>query len=159
MAAPTGPANEAHDLVMSVFGEMSKGERDRVEIQLLPHLDNWLSRKFDPSPSTQPSVNSKKPPSPTGRPKMRKKRSARSPTATPSSAGTAPPSEQAPAPSAPAPAAAGAPAGRRGPYTNSGHGTLAGRGGGVPAVFMRDRVVRNLNGKRDLAAGCWLKGT
>ena len=33
---------------MSVFGEMSKGERDRVEIQLLPHLDNWLSRKFDP---------------------------------------------------------------------------------------------------------------
>jgi len=48
VAAPTGPANEAHDLVMSVFGEMSKGERNRVEIQLLPHLDNWLSRKFDP---------------------------------------------------------------------------------------------------------------
>jgi hypothetical protein len=71
----------------------------------------------------------------------------------------APPSKQAPTPSAPAPTATGAPAGRRDPYTNSGHGTLVDRGSGLQAVFMRDRFVRNLNGKRNLATGCWLKGT
>jgi hypothetical protein len=31
---PIDPANEAHDLVMSVFGGMSKGERNRVKVRV-----------------------------------------------------------------------------------------------------------------------------
>jgi DNA invertase Pin-like site-specific DNA recombinase len=31
---PIDPANEAHDLVMSVFGGMSKGERNRVKLRV-----------------------------------------------------------------------------------------------------------------------------
>ena len=34
VGGPTDPANEAHDLVMSVFGGMSKGERQRVKIRV-----------------------------------------------------------------------------------------------------------------------------
>jgi site-specific DNA recombinase len=34
VGGPIDPANEAHDLVMSVFGGMSKGERNRVKIRV-----------------------------------------------------------------------------------------------------------------------------
>ena len=34
LGGPIDPANEAHDLVMSVFGEMSKGERNRMKIRV-----------------------------------------------------------------------------------------------------------------------------
>jgi site-specific DNA recombinase len=34
VGGPIEPANEAHDLVMSVFGGMSKGERNRIKIRV-----------------------------------------------------------------------------------------------------------------------------
>ncbi|WPB89905.1 recombinase family protein [Streptomyces malaysiensis] len=34
MGGPVDPDNEAHDLVMSVFGGMSKGERNRIKIRV-----------------------------------------------------------------------------------------------------------------------------
>jgi site-specific DNA recombinase len=34
VGGPIDPANEAHDLVMSVFGGMSKGERNRIKIRV-----------------------------------------------------------------------------------------------------------------------------
>jgi hypothetical protein len=34
VGGPIDPKNEAHDLVMSVFGEMSKGERNRIKIRV-----------------------------------------------------------------------------------------------------------------------------
>jgi len=34
VGGPIDPVNEAHDLVMSVFGEMSKGERNRMKIRV-----------------------------------------------------------------------------------------------------------------------------
>jgi hypothetical protein len=34
VGGPIDPNNEAHDLVMSVFGGMSKGERNRVKIRV-----------------------------------------------------------------------------------------------------------------------------
>ena len=34
VSGPIDPANEAHDLVMSVFGGMSKGERNRVKVRV-----------------------------------------------------------------------------------------------------------------------------
>jgi site-specific DNA recombinase len=34
VGGPIDPTNEAHDLVMSVFGGMSKGERNRVKIRV-----------------------------------------------------------------------------------------------------------------------------
>ncbi|MEW1778722.1 recombinase family protein [Streptomyces sp. NPDC086777] len=34
IGGPIGPDNEAHDLVMSVFGGMSKGERNRIKIRV-----------------------------------------------------------------------------------------------------------------------------
>jgi site-specific DNA recombinase len=34
VGAPIDPNNEAHDLVMSVFGGMSKGERNRIKIRV-----------------------------------------------------------------------------------------------------------------------------
>ena len=36
VGGPIDPANEAHDLVMSVFGGMSKGERNRVRVAARP---------------------------------------------------------------------------------------------------------------------------
>ena len=32
VGGPIDPRNEAHDLVMSVFGEMSKGEQNRIKL-------------------------------------------------------------------------------------------------------------------------------
>jgi len=43
-------------------------------------------------------------------------------------------------------------------HTNSRHGALVDRGSGLEALFMRDRFVRNLDGKRNLDTGCRLKG-
>ncbi|MFJ9558693.1 hypothetical protein ACIRQQ_01445 [Streptomyces fuscichromogenes] len=34
IGGPIDPDNEAHDLVMSVFGGMSKGERNRIKIRV-----------------------------------------------------------------------------------------------------------------------------
>lgn len=34
VGGPLDPDNEAHDLVMSVFGEMSKGERNRIKVRV-----------------------------------------------------------------------------------------------------------------------------
>ena len=34
VGGPIDPRNEAHDLVMSVFGGMSKGERNRIKIRV-----------------------------------------------------------------------------------------------------------------------------
>jgi DNA invertase Pin-like site-specific DNA recombinase len=34
VGGPIDPGNEAHDLVMSVFGGMSKGERNRIKIRV-----------------------------------------------------------------------------------------------------------------------------
>jgi DNA invertase Pin-like site-specific DNA recombinase len=34
VGGPIDPANEAHDLVMSVFGGMSKAERNRIKIRV-----------------------------------------------------------------------------------------------------------------------------
>ncbi|MGY5013407.1 hypothetical protein ACWCY6_35880 [Streptomyces sp. 900105755] len=34
IGGPSDPDNEAHDLVMSVFGGMSKGERNRIKIRV-----------------------------------------------------------------------------------------------------------------------------
>jgi DNA invertase Pin-like site-specific DNA recombinase len=34
VGGPIDPDNEAHDLVMSVFGGMSKGERNRIKIRV-----------------------------------------------------------------------------------------------------------------------------
>jgi DNA invertase Pin-like site-specific DNA recombinase len=34
VGGPINPRNEAHDLVMSVFGGMSKGERNRIKIRV-----------------------------------------------------------------------------------------------------------------------------
>ena len=33
VGGPIDPDNEAHDLIMSVFGGMSKGERNRVKVR------------------------------------------------------------------------------------------------------------------------------
>jgi len=34
VGGPIGPENEAHDLIMSVFGGVSKGERNRIKIRV-----------------------------------------------------------------------------------------------------------------------------
>jgi hypothetical protein len=34
VGGPLDPDNEAHDLVMSVFGGMSKGERNRIKVRV-----------------------------------------------------------------------------------------------------------------------------
>ena len=34
VGGPIDPANEAHDLIMSVFGGLSKGERNRVKVRV-----------------------------------------------------------------------------------------------------------------------------
>jgi site-specific DNA recombinase len=41
VGGPIDPDNEAHDLVMSVFGGMSKGERTRVKVRVRTAMWQW----------------------------------------------------------------------------------------------------------------------
>jgi hypothetical protein len=46
VGGPIDPNNEAHDLVMSVFGGMSKGERDRIKVRVrcgVVVVPDWLN--------------------------------------------------------------------------------------------------------------------
>jgi hypothetical protein len=45
VGGPTDPDNEAHDLIMSVFGGVSKGERNRIKIRVRTAMAAQLSWK------------------------------------------------------------------------------------------------------------------
>jgi DNA invertase Pin-like site-specific DNA recombinase len=48
VGGPIDPANEAHDLVMSVFGGMSKAERNRIKIRVRTAMEAqaWIEGRF-----------------------------------------------------------------------------------------------------------------
>lgn len=47
------PANEAHDMITGVFGGLSKGERNRIRIRVLPKVDQWLITELGPTRRAQ----------------------------------------------------------------------------------------------------------
>ncbi len=122
VGGPIDPNNEAHDLIMSVFGGMSKGERNRIKVRVRAAMaaqarteGRFLGgRPPTATASPTPARTPTRPRPPTARANGTKRTWRRhggsSPAATPSSTATGPRSKPAPTPpSSPAgPAAANA---------------------------------------------------
>jgi DNA invertase Pin-like site-specific DNA recombinase len=54
VGGPLDPDNEAHDLVMSVFGGMSKGERNRIKVRVRTAMASQMRLKVDTWAAVRP---------------------------------------------------------------------------------------------------------